>query len=138
MAEDKVAAEVAEQEFERFLDAMGLTARTQSKLARSDAEDRKNFEDLKSRVLLAMRDGSLVVDGEGQLIFTPRGGGAAITFPEPTGAVRKATDQAKPGHAVEKTILLVSKWTGVVQATFEKMKERDFAVVEAIVVLFFP
>jgi hypothetical protein len=139
MAQDVVAADVAEAEFERFLEAMGLTRRIQSKVARSDAEDRRAFDDMKFRFLDAIQDGRLTIDALGQPVFTPSGdAGGPIMFTEPTGATRKATDQAKQGHNVEKTILLVSKWTNVLQSRLEKMKERDFAVIEAIVVLFFP
>lgn len=137
MAEDKVAAEVAEREFDRFLDAMGLTEKTQAKTL--DAEDRKSFEDAKSDILRAMRNGSLVIDDRGCPVFTPlmdEGDPKPIVFKEPRGRQLKAADQAKKGHDVERGYFLMSAITGQVRARFEDMAHRDLVVCRALTALF--
>ena len=136
MADDVVAAEVAESEFARFLDAFDLTEKTQAKTL--DADDRKSFEDTKQTLLRAMRRGTLVLNEKGEPVFTPTQKNTnPITFREPTGRHMKAMDQVKQGASVERGIYLMSSITGEVRQRFEEMARRDLAVCEALVVLFF-
>jgi uncharacterized protein (UPF0262 family) len=137
MADDVVAAEVAEQEFARFLDAFDLTEKTQAKSL--DADDRKSFESNKETILRAMRRGTLVLDDKSQPVFTPTQGSntSPITFREPTGATVKAMDQGRKGAEVERSLYLMSAMTGQVRSRFEQMARRDLAVCEALAVLFF-
>ncbi len=83
---DKIALEVAEAEFDRWAQAMGLTR----KLTRAgmDADDKKSMLDQRSCLIEAMLDGHLVVDDDGQFILTPQKGDdvTPITFFEPDGA----------------------------------------------------
>jgi hypothetical protein len=136
MAEEVVAAEVAEAEFARFLDAFDLTEKTQAKTL--DAEDRKSFEDTKETILRAMRRGTLVLDEKSQPVFTPAvDNQKPITFREPRGKTIRAMDQAKKGADMDRALFLMSAMTGEVRARFEEMAQRDLAVCQAIVVLFF-
>lgn len=137
MAEEVVAAEVAEAEFARFLDAFDLTEKLRLKTS-LDAEYKEGFELKKAVLLLSMRRGHLVVDEKGQPVFTPQlGDQKAIVFKEPTWATRKAMDEVKGDKEQEKSILLCSRLTGQVQARFEKMAQRDVAVCDALAALFF-
>lgn len=137
MAEEMVAQEVAEREFARFLEAMDLTEKVSTK--NLDADDRKAFESNKQVLLVAMRRGSLVIDEQGQPTFTPVKSVdfRPIVFKEPTGATVKAMDQAKQGNNGERGIILMSAISGEVQARFVKMVRRDYAVCEAITLIFF-
>lgn len=137
MSDEVVAQEVAEREFARFLDAMDLTEKVSTKTL--DADDRKAFDANKVVVLLAMRRGALVIDEQGQPIFTPVKGvdQKPIVFKEPTGATIKALDQAKKDNGGERTIILLGAITGEVQARFVKMVRRDLAVCESLALLFF-
>lgn len=137
MAEEVVAAEVAEQEFARFLDTFDLTEKTQAKTL--DADDRKSFEENKATILRAMRRGTLVLNEKGEPVFTPvkEDNPSAITFREPVGNTLKAMDQGKKGAEAERSFFLLSAMTGQVRARFEKMAQRDLAVCQAIAVLFF-
>lgn len=135
MSAPKVAREVAEAEFQRWAEAMGLARKLDpSKL---DDNDRKSLASQKSILLDAVEDGHLVVDGEGQFVFTPvKGDTTPLTFHEPDGAMLRAVDQAKAGAAVERDHKLLGAITKTSAARFAGMKHRDLSVCLAIEVLF--
>lgn len=133
MPEEKMATEVAEQEFERFLDAMDLASERDS----LTGDDLESLQAHKSRMVDAMRKGKLVIDDYGQPVFTPTDG-EPITFYEPTGASFMAMDQSKDGQNIHKMIAYMADMTRTSAATFSKMKERDFKVCRAVVLLFLP
>ncbi len=136
-----VAKEVAEAEFERFLDAMDLVPERHD--LRGD--DLDEFQDAKARILLAIRRGHLVIDEEGQPVYTPQvGEREPITFYEPTGATytakpamagrggkRKTPDEMDRMHA------MLADMTRQPIVRFKKMKGRDVKVCHAIWSIFF-
>lgn len=131
----KVAREVAEAEFERWAEAMGLSRKLDP--AKLDDNDRKSLAQQKNLLLDAIEDGNLVVNESGEFVFTPvKGDQGPLTFPEPDGAMLKAVDQAKQGEAVARDHKLLGAITKTSAARFASMKARDLAVCTAVMVLF--
>lgn len=132
--EQKVAREVGEAEFDRFVGAMDLDVDE----ARMDADDRKSFGELRERLVRAIVEGHLVVDDKGQFVYTPRTGNQTdpITFREPTGASFMAMDTKKKDQNVAKMYAVMADITGLDIKTFSKMASRDLKVCQAIITLF--
>jgi hypothetical protein len=135
MSEQKIAAEVAELEFTKFVEAMDLDADPSG----WDAEDVKSFESAKKKIVGAIGRGHLVVDEHGQPVYTLQEGanaGTQITFREQTGASLMAMDQKKKGHDVAKMFAVMADMTGTDAKTFADMKGRDLKICQAITALF--
>jgi len=138
MVELKVAAEVAELEFLKFVEAMDLDADP----AGWDAEDIKSFEGAKKKIVGAITRGHLVIDEDGQPVYTTQGGkdgkgaGTAITFHEQTGASLMSMDQKKKGHDVAKMFAVMADMTGTDAKTFADMAGKDLKICQAITALF--
>lgn len=133
MAEKKVAAEVAEQEFSRFVEAMDLDVEPKG----WTDDDKKSFEEAKRLLVGAMERGLLVVDQEGRPVYTPRlGNSEAITFYEPTGADLLVIDQAKKGANISATFKVLAAMTKTDPSRFSKMANRDLKVCQAVQALF--
>lgn len=64
---EKIDIETAEVEFQRFVDAMHLDVDTES----MDADDAKSFRPLKKKIIKALCNGSLVINEQGEPIYTP-------------------------------------------------------------------
>lgn len=135
MSEKKVATEVAEQEFERFIAAMDLDVDPKG----MDDDDKKGFAKAKGRVLAAIEDGRLVINDSGEPVFTPTGSEDVepITFYEPKGDALIAMDQKKDGHNVAKTIASLATMTKQQPVRFSKMAHRDIKVCIELYILFF-
>src|SRR4051812_2500859 len=101
-AEFKVAKDVAEAEFDRWVDAMDLSSKLDP--ATLGDEDKRLQAEHKRVIVEALMKGSLVVNAQGEFEFTPVASDnkGTITFYEPTGASFLAADQAKQGHSVAK------------------------------------
>jgi hypothetical protein len=135
MAGKVVATEVAEQEFARFLEAMDLVEKCDSK--NLDADDAKSFLDVKRIIVGAMETGHLVIDDKGQPVYTAKLDDAGpIVFYEPDGAALMAIDQAKRGEDMKKAMRILSAMTKENPSRFAKMKLRDLKVCQAIQNLF--
>lgn len=134
MNDYKVAPEVAEAEFERFVEAMDLDLDT----AQMDDEDRKSLEQQKSRIVSAIQKGSLVVNDIGEPVYTPiRSENAdAIHFREPTGASLMAMDRKKKNEDVGKMYAIMGDITGNHANRFAKMVLSDLKVCQAVTSLF--
>lgn len=131
---DKISEEVCEAEFLRFAEAMGLDVDQKG----MDDEDKKSFLVAKNRILGAMRDGGLVIDAEGRVVFTPIVGTNKdpITFYEPTGAALIAMDQKKSGHDMAKGFAFLADMTKEPISRFVAMANRDLKVCQAVLGLF--
>ena len=133
MTEKKVAAEVAESEFARFIEAMELDVDPKG----WTDDDKQSFDEAKRKIVGAMELGLLVVDEEGRPVYTPRvGNTSAITFYEPTGADLMAMDQAKKGASVSATWKVLAAMTKTDATRFSKMANRDLKVCQAVLALF--
>lgn len=129
----KIAAEVAESEFERFVSTMDLDISTDG----MDDDDKKDLSLQKGRVVASIMGGSLVINEDGEPIFTPqREDGEAITFHEPTGAALMAMDRKKQSEEISKMFAAMAAITKTHSKVFSKMKMADLKVCLAITTLF--
>ena len=130
---DKVALEVAENEFNRFTDNMDLDVDERF----MDEEDLTAFNKQKRRIITAICNGSLVINENGEAVYTPQKSGdiEPLVFHERTGASVMAMDNKKKNHDVAKTYAVMGDITGVHQNTFAKMKGIDIKICEAIFAL---
>ncbi len=127
-----VSREVAEQEFERFLEEMDLS------FDGLDDEDASAFNANKNIVVGAIEKGRLVINEQGEPVYSPTdksGNTEAITFHEPTGASLMAID-GKKDKSVKASYAVMSNVTGEASARFANMKNRDARVCRAILTLF--
>lgn len=135
MSEPVVAPEVAEHEFARWVDAMGLARKLDT--SRLNEEDAKSLVDQKRLLLDAIEDGNLAVDEQGQFVFTPCVGDRnPITFFEPDGASLMATDKVKATGLVQKQFNMLGAATKTSAQRFSSMKQRDLNVCLSILALF--
>ncbi len=138
---ETITREVAEAEFARWASAMDIA----SKLDPSglDNDDKKSLADAKRVILEVMMSGNLVVseDPAGEFVYTPKSGEdkTPITFHEPDGVAIMSVDQiGKSGtHDVTKMVAILSVMCKEPRPRFAKMKNRDWAVCQAIFGLFF-
>ena len=131
--DQKIATEICEAEFDRFVDAMDLDVDP----AGMDDEDKESFVAAKRSIIRAMKSGRLVVNAEGEIEYTPtKGDTEKITFSEPKGASYMAMDSKKKGHDVAKTYATMADMTGQSIQRFSKMHNRDIKICTNVMILF--
>lgn len=132
--EYKVAHEVAEQEFERFIAANALL------ISQPDMtlEDKASLDEQKNRIIHAIQTGALVVNENGEPVFHPQRVKESnpITFYEPTGAALMAMDRKKAGQDVGKMFSTMADMTKTDTKVFATMKMADLKVCLAVATLF--
>lgn len=135
MDENKVATEVAEAEFDRFVEAMDLDLDT----AGMDAEDLTQHNKLKARIIRAVEKGTLVFNEDGEAVYTPQHRRSKhndpITFHERTGASLMAMDGKKKGHDVAKTYAVLADMCKVHPSVFAGLVGSDVKICEALFAL---
>lgn len=131
MNDEKVATEVAESEFDRFIEAMDIDVDP----AGMDDEDKKSYESARRLIVGAIRAGRVTVDAQGQPIFAPNEG-QPITFFEATGASLMAMDQKKKNHDVTKMFAAMADITKQPITRYAKMAKRDLKICLAFAALF--
>jgi hypothetical protein len=131
---EKIAKEVAEVEFLRFADCMDLDI----DLASMDEDDKKEFEKQKDRIISSIQNGNLVINENGEPVFTPKRSGESkpITFFEPSGATLMAMDRKKKAEDIGKMYALMGDMTKTDSSTFSKMKMGDLKICLAITTIF--
>lgn len=127
----KVAAEVAEAEFDRMCAAM----RIEHDLTELAEEELKAWEGLRDPIVKDIQRGQLIVDAEGRAVYTPIGG-KAITFNAPTGATLMALETHGKGKDVSNMIAAMADMTGAGKGDFSRLGVRDFQAVGRIARLF--
>lgn len=134
MKEQKVATDVAEYEFERFIEAMDLDVDPKH----LDDEDKKSFTRLKGIVIHALENGQLEVNENGEPVLHPQTteDKAPIIFYEPEGAAFMEMDKKRKDHDVAKQMALLAAITKQNANRFAKMKQRDLKVLNAVLMLF--
>ena len=134
MKELKVALEVAQLEFERFVEKMDLELEEKE----MTDDDLEAFKRQKNRLIRAISKGSLVIDLEGIPTYTPQRSDntTPIVFVEPNGSTILATDKKTSNQAVGKLYTSMAEMTKTTAATFSKMKMPDLKVCIAIYTLF--
>lgn len=133
-SEYRIDAETAEAEFERFADAMDLDLDQDD----MDDEDTADFKKFKRIFMRALRRGFLIINENGEPVYTPRLGDfqKPLVFSEPEGSVYMSMDNKKKNHNVKKLYGAMAEMTGTSIITFTKMKNRDRNVCEAIMMFF--
>ena len=130
--DNKVAKEVAEAEFDRFVECMDL----ELDAADMDAEDLTQFTKQKNRLIRAIEKGTLVFNDNGEAIYTPQNERSkirdAITFHERTGASLMAMDGKKKNHDVAKTYAILADMCKVHQNVFAGLVGTDIKICEAL------
>lgn len=132
MKELTVAAEVAEQEFDRWADAMDLDVEGLNE------EQKQAFEASKRTIVRAICRGSLVVNEDGLAVYTPQRSGEIdpLTFHERTGATLMAADSVKGSNAmIKKMYAILADLTRQNATVFSKLKGTDIKVCEALFAL---
>lgn len=127
--------ELAEHEFERFIDGMDLLIDTE----KMDAEDRTAFDKSKARLVREIVRGFLIVNEKGEMIYTPHHPDTKhdkpIHFYERTGSAVMGMDSKKKGHDVAKTYAVMGTMCRVHQSVFANLVGTDGKVCEAIFAL---
>ena len=130
-----VAREVAEAEFDRFVDAMDLEVDT----AGMDAEDLSQFSKIKNRIIKQVELGTLIFNENGEAVYTPQNKKSkhqdAITFHERTGASLMAMDGKKKGYDVAKTYAVLAEMCKVHPSVFAGLVGIDVKVCEGLFAL---
>jgi hypothetical protein len=128
-----VAREVAESDFDRFIEAMDIDVDP----AFLDDDDKKNLKQARSIFVEAVMEGVLTVDVNGRPVFTPkRGNTKPITFNEPDGAALLTMDGKKKGHDIAKSYVLLAAITKEPVVRFSNMKQRDLRICSTLLALF--
>lgn len=132
--EQKVAHDVALDEFNRFCDSMDIDNNTDA----MTEEDAKSFEEPKGVIIRAIMEGSLLINGDGEPEYTPKNSPKVgnLTFREPNGADYMAMDRKKEGQNIAKMWTLAESVTKSAPGTIANLRNRDLKVVRAIMQLF--
>lgn len=135
MNEKVIDTETAEHEFDRFVEAMDLDLDT----SQMDQEDYNAFMKQKRRIIRAMEKGSLVINENGEAVYTPSNHKSKytdpITFHERTGASLMAMDTKKKNHDVAKTYAVLAEMCKVHQNVFAGLVGNDVKVCESLFAL---
>ena len=127
-----VDKETAKVEFDRFVELMDLDLDTSD----MDADDLTGFNKQKRRIITAIERGSLVINEDGEAVFTPANVKSKynepLTFHERTGASLMAMDGKKKGHDVAKTYAVLADMCRVNQKVFAGLVGNDVKVCEAL------
>lgn len=118
-----VARDVAQAEFERFLEFYDLEV--------------PDDEAARELVLKHIMLGAIEIDDTATLTFnTRREPSKSITFREPTGAVLMAMDKRKSNEDIAKTYVAMAEMTSEPAKVFSEMKISDLKVCLAVFTLF--
>lgn len=131
----KVDKEFAEGDFDRFTECMDLDLDTSD----MDAEDLTAFNKQKSKIVKAIMLGALVINDNGEAVYTPRNVKSkykeSLTFHERTGASLMAMDGTKKNHDVTKTYKVLGDMCKVHPNIFAGLVGIDVKVCEALFAL---
>ena len=132
---NKLPLEMAEQEFDRFVECMDLYFDPES----MDSEDKTAFEKQRGRILRAIQKGSLIINGSGEAVFTPYNKkskhDSPITFHERTGGALMAMDGKKKNEDMRKTYAVMAEMCSTHPSTFANLVGEDGKICEALFTL---
>lgn len=129
----KVDLETAEAELERFAEEMDLDLDKSD----MDGDDLKSYESVKKVVIRSIRKGNLVINDDGEPEFTPvKGNLGTLVFKEPEGSNFQAMDRAKANEDFKKLNSLIAELVGKSAGEIGSLKQRDYKVVQALLMLF--
>lgn len=131
----KIDKEVAEAEFDRFVEAADLDL----DMSEMDSEDKTALTKQKNRIIRAIQQGHLVVNDEGEFEYTPFNklskSTDTIIFHERSGTSLMAMDGKKKGAEVAKTYAVMANMCKVHQSIFAGLFGSDIKTCEAIFAL---
>lgn len=132
MTTDKIAPEMAEQEFDRWAEGMGLDLDTSN----MDEADAAALGKQRGRIVLGIVQGSVVVNESDEIEFTPQRVASkskdTIVFHERSGASLMAMDHKKKGHEVAKMYAVLGEMCGVPPKVFAGLVGPDIKMCESI------
>lgn len=129
--EYKLDDETARAELDRLADTMDIDLTIDESLEEKERkESQKNIDN----VVKAIRRGSLIVNENGEAVFTPTRSQnvAPITFREPTGSTFLAADKYGEKQKMHKLYAMIAEMTGVENSTFSRLKKPDLLIVIAV------
>lgn len=131
----KVARDVAEAEFERMCTAR----RVCTDVDQLDADDITGLDDIRKKVVRAIVAGDLVVEENGDPVYTPPVAGAkSLHFHKPTSATYMAmdgkSDDAQGSHM--RMVRAVTEMTRSNKGEISKLEAPDYQVCQSIAQLF--
>lgn len=128
----KIVPEMAALEFDRWAEEMALDLDTSN----MDAEDLTQFDKQRRRLVKAIGDGHLVINENGEAVYTPQNKKTkhtdAITFHERTGSAVMAMDGKKKNYDVAKTYAVMGEMCKVHPNIFATMVGIDGKICEAL------
>ena len=107
-------------------------------ISNMDEDDRKGLELNKNRIVKAIVNGSMVVNDDGEPVFTPTNSKDPnpLTFHEPSGASLMAMDKKKKSEDMGKMYAIMGNVTKTNAQVFSSMNNRDLKVCMAVITLF--
>lgn len=118
---DKVAMEVAIEEFERLAAAADVDIDTSN----MDDEDKESVEEIRDIVVQAIQAGRLTVDAQGRAVLVTSDG-ASITFRTPVGADLMILGSSREDKRMESMARFVCAITGESSRVIDKLGKRDW------------
>lgn len=130
----KISVDVAEKEFDRFIDAMCID----SDLTNMGEDDIESFNEHKRKIVNAISKGDLIINENCEPVYTPKRSDNKdpITFYEPTGADLAEQDKRAKGQDHTRLFTTMGSMTKTSSSRFAKMKMYDLKICQAITVLF--
>jgi len=127
----KVAKDVANEEFGRFVEEMDLDVDPEG----MDDDDKATLTVAKRRFVRAVRRGTLSVNSKGEPVMRTSTG-RDLVFGEPEGSAYMAQDGKKAGHDIAKSYAVLANMTGAGESTFKRLQNREVKLCLAILALF--
>ena len=127
-----IAYEMALVEFNRFADEMDLDVDESS----MNEDDLDSFGKHKRKLLKSLCNGSLVINENGEAVYTPKKGDCGpLTFHEKDGASLMSMDGKKKNQSMHQTFAVMGALTKNHPNLFAKMKGVDLNVCMSIFLL---
>lgn len=131
-----IAPEVAQDEFERFAEAMDVETDT----AQMTEETEEVYTSARDMFIRAIVRGKLVVNADGEPVYTPvrSSNTSPITFKEPDGAalISNSRGRKKADEGVGQMYQIMATMCGTTPGRFANMKLKEAQECMAIATLF--
>lgn len=134
--EEKVAREVAEQDFDRWAAAWRIDTDTEH----MDGEDAQDFKNEKHKIVTNIVKGYAVLNEQGNFVlklFAPVGVLEELELKRPRGFAWTASDKPKLNKNATKTIHMIANAVGQVPAIINRMDGIDVKFLFSVYNLFF-
>lgn len=130
---EQVALEVAESEFDRWVEAMDIDADESA----MDEEDLSAFRRQRRRIVRAIQHGQITVNDEGEAVVTPvrSKDTEPVTFHQRTGATVMAADGKKRNDRAKQAYAMMADVAKCHPSRFATMQGGDIKICEAIFAL---